>query len=200
MLHDKVSDKELVRAYLDGREAALEVLVSRHQQSVFSYLMSKVKDVELANDLFQDVFVKVIKTLKSGKYNEEGKFLPWVLRICHNLVIDTFRREQRERLNNPMVRSGEYDIFERIDAGEEDIYSIEALRNDSAKVKRLIEELPQEQFDVLYRRMYCEMSFKAIAEELDTSINTCLGRMRYALINLRKIIEKRNIHMEVYSN
>ncbi len=199
MLLEKVDDQGLVRAYLGGREEALEVLVNRHQQAIFSYIMSKVKDVELANDIFQDAFIKVINTLKAGRYNEEGKFLPWVMRISHNLVIDTFRKEQRSRSQTISNRSGEFDIFDIIDNGEEDVYELQALFSDTQKVRALMDELPSEQYEVIYKRLYCDMSFKCIAEELDVSINTCLGRMRYALINLRKMIERKGVRIEVYA-
>jgi len=200
MLLEKVDDQELIKAYLGGREVALEVLINRHQQAIFAYIMSKVKDVEVANDIFQDAFIKIINTLKAGRYNEEGKFLPWVMRICHNLVIDTFRKEQRSRSQTISNRSSEFDIFDIIDNGDEDVYEIQALLSDTRKVRALMDELPEEQYEVIYKRLYCDMSFKSIAEELDVSINTCLGRMRYALINLRKMIERKHVRIEVYSD
>ena len=188
MLH--FSDSKLVKLYIAGDERALELLVSRHQQKVYSYIISRIRDEELANDIFQDVFVKIIQTLKKGQYNEEGKFLPWVLRIAHNLVIDHFRREKRMPTISP---NSEFDIFDVI--RDETPTTEAALIWDQIEgdIRKLIEYLPDEQKEVLRLRHYNQMSFKEIAEKTDVSINTALGRMRYALINLRKLIEKHNV-------
>ncbi len=184
------SDQELVRQYLEGDHASLEALIRKHQSKIFSYIMLIVKERHLAEDIFQDTFVKVINTLKAGAYNEEGKFLPWVMRIAHNLIIDTFRRAKRM----PMVEnSEEYDIFETLrlfDQTIEDKIIIDQIHKD---VKMLIEYLPQEQKQVLKMRHYDELSFKDIAELTNVSINTALGRMRYALINLRKLVDEKSI-------
>ena len=184
------SDGLLVSSYINGNERSLEILIIRHKQRIFSFILSKIMDREIAEDIFQDTFIKVINTLKRGKYNEEGKFLPWVMRIAHNLIIDHFRRNKRiPKFNN----TDEFDIF---DVLSDEMLSIEnQLIKDQilGDVRSLIEELPTDQKEVLLMRMYRDMSFKEIAENTDVSINTALGRMRYALINLRKLIEKHHI-------
>lgn len=185
-----ILDSVLVNNYINGHEKSLEILIIRHKQRIFSFILSKVSDREVAEDIFQDTFIKVINTLKKRAYNEEGKFLPWVMRIAHNLVIDHFRRNKRlPKFNN----TDDFDIF---DVLSDEMLSIE---NQIIKsqilddVRNLIGELPEDQKEVLLMRMYKDMSFKEIAENTDVSINTALGRMRYALINLRKLIEKHNI-------
>jgi len=190
MQNELVTDATLVSNYIKGDEPALEVLIKRHKQRVFSFIYSKVLDKDMAEDIFQDTFIKVIKTLKRGKYNEEGKFLPWVMRISHNLVIDHFRRNNRmPKFSN----SGDFNIFSvlcdtTLDA-ERSIIKMQV----EADVRKLIEELPADQKEVLMMRMYNDMSFKEISDKTGVSINTALGRMRYALINMRKIIDKHNI-------
>ena len=191
----KTTDGVLVSNYINGSEKSLEVLVLRHKQRIFSFIISKVLDKEIAEDIFQDTFIKVINTLKRGKYNEEGKFLPWVMRIAHNLIIDHFRRNKRiPKFNN----TDEFDIF---DVLSDEMLSIEnqIIKNQILDdVRSLIEELPADQKEVLLMRMYRDMSFKEIAENTDVSINTALGRMRYELINLRKIADKRKIDLTVF--
>ena len=185
-----IPDSVLVSNYIGGNEKSLEILIIRHKQRIFSFILSKVLDREIAEDIFQDTFIKVIKTLKRGNYNEEGKFLPWVMRISHNLVIDHFRRNKRIPMFN---NTDEFDIFSVI---SDEILNVEKqLIQDQilSDVRNLIEELPDDQKEVLLMRMYRDMSFKEIAENTDVSINTALGRMRYALINLRKLIEKHHI-------
>jgi len=184
------SDGLLVDNYINGNEKSLEILIVRHKQRIFSFILSKVLDREIAEDIFQDTFIKVINTLKRGAYNEEGKFLPWVMRIAHNLIIDHFRRNKRiPKFNN----TDDFDIFDVL--GDEAL----SIENQIIKeqilgdVRNLIQELPEDQKEVLLMRMYRDMSFKEIAENTDVSINTALGRMRYALINLRKLIEKYQI-------
>ncbi|WP_372770452.1 RNA polymerase sigma factor [Lutibacter sp.] len=185
-----ILDSVLVNNYINGNEKSLEVLIIRHKQRIFSFIMSKVSDREVAEDVFQDTFIKVINTLKRGAYNEEGKFLPWVMRIAHNLIIDHFRRNKRlPKFNN----TDDFDIF---DVLSDEMLSVEnqIIKNQILDdVRKLVEELPEDQKEVLLMRMYKDMSFKEIAENTDVSINTALGRMRYALINLRKLIEKHNI-------
>ncbi|SCY11135.1 RNA polymerase, sigma subunit, ECF family [Nonlabens sp. Hel1_33_55] len=184
------SDAVLVKQYMEGQESSLEILIKRHQQRIHGFIFSKVLDRDITEDIFQDTFIKVIRTLKRGKYNEEGKFLPWVMRISHNLVIDHFRRNKRM----PKFQSrNDFDIFDVISDGEDSIESALITDQVHSDVKRLIEELPDDQKEVLVMRIYKEMSFKEIAETTDVSINTALGRMRYALINLRKVIDKHNI-------
>jgi len=183
-------DPILVQNYISGDEKALEILINKHNQRITSFIYSKVLDRAITEDIFQDTFIKVIKTLKRGAYNEEGKFLPWVMRIAHNLIIDHFRRNKRM----PKFQGSEdFNIFsvlgdDKLDAERQLIK--DQIEND---LGLLIEELPDDQKEVLIMRMYRDMSFKEISENTGVSINTALGRMRYALINLRKIIEKNNI-------
>ena len=183
-------DPILVQNYISGDEKALEILINKHNQRITSFIYSKVLDRAIAEDIFQDTFIKVIKTLKRGAYNEEGKFLPWVMRIAHNLIIDHFRRNKRM----PKFQgSDDFNIFsvlgdDKLDAERQIIK--DQIDND---LGLLIEELPDDQKEVLVMRIYKDMSFKEISENTGVSINTALGRMRYALINLRKIIEKNNI-------
>ncbi len=190
MKHEPTTDAILVSNYIKGDECALEVLIKRHKQRIYSFIYSKVYDGDVADDIFQDTFIKVIKTLKRGAYNEEGKFLPWVMRIAHNLVIDFFRKNSRmPKFDN----TGEFSIFSVLSDSSlnaEKVIIKEQVEND---VRRLVDELPEDQRDVLLMRIYNDMSFKEISERTGVSINTALGRMRYALINLRKIIEKHNI-------
>lgn len=191
MYAQEVSDQELINRYLSGNEASLEQLIYRHKSKVFSYILMVVKNKQHADDIFQDTFIKVIHTLKSGSYKEEGKFIQWVMRIAHNLVIDHFRKSRRI----PLVESanGEVSVLDNLriyDESIEDKIINEQIHSD---VRALIEYLPAEQRDVLMMRHYADMSFKDIAEQTDVSINTALGRMRYALINMRKMIEKKDI-------
>ncbi|MDP4687950.1 MAG: sigma-70 family RNA polymerase sigma factor [Salibacteraceae bacterium] len=183
-------DRLLVSQYLAGNEAAFEILLRKHKDRVYGYIKMMVKDGQLAEDIFQDVFVKAVLTMKRGQYNEEGKFLPWVLRIAHNLVIDTFRKNKRF----PTVDGGEdFDIFNVIKDDGKAIDEVMIEDQIHTDINKLIEFLPDEQKEVLKLRHFSEMSFKEIAEETNVSINTALGRMRYALINLRKLIEEHNI-------
>ena len=185
-----ISDSELVSSYIDGNEKSLETLIKRHKQRIYSFIYSKVLDRDLTEDIFQDTFIKVIRTLKLGNYNEQGKFVSWVMRIAHNLVIDHFRKNKRiPKFEN----SYDFDIFSvlsdsSLDAEKSMIKS--QILND---VKKLIEHLPNDQKEVLKYRFYNDMSFKEISDKTGVSINTSLGRMRYALINLRNIIDKKNI-------
>ena len=184
-------DKDLISQYLEGNQFSLEKLISRHQNRVFAYILMVVKDKQLADDIFQDTFIKVINTIKSGAYKEEGKFIQWVMRIAHNLIIDYFRKSKRI----PVIENDkdDFDIFDTIrftDPSVEDQMITDQIHSD---VRKLIEYLPPEQKEVLFMRHYSEMSFKDIAEQTDVSINTALGRMRYALINLRKIIKEKNV-------
>ena len=186
----KVLDSVLVSDYIGGDEKSFEILISRHQQRIYNFIFSKVLDRDITEDVFQDTFIKVIKTLKKGKYNEEGKFLPWVMRIAHNLVIDHFRRNKRMPT---FKNTDEFDIFSVLGDGELNAEKLLVKEQILSDVRRLIDELPEDQREVLMMRMYKDMSFKEISENTDVSINTALGRMRYALINLRKLIEKYNL-------
>lgn len=184
------SDQELIQSYLNGNENAFEVLLKRHKDRIYTQIVLLVRDNELADDIFQETFVKAIRTLKQGKYNEEGKFLPWILRIAHNLSIDHFRKNKKM----PTVRSDEtYDVFATIaqdDLNVEDKWITDIIHDD---VRKLVEHLPKEQRDVVMMRHYEGLSFKEISEKSNVSINTSLGRMRYALINMRKIVEEKGI-------
>ena len=190
MRHQTISYAILVNNYINCDESSLETLIIRHKQRIYSFIYSKVYDRDVAEDIFQDTFIKVIRTLKRGAYNEEGKFLPWIMRISHNLVIDYFRKNNRmPKFDN----SGEFSIFSVLSDNalnaEKQIIK-DQLESD---VRRLIEELPEDQKQVLLMRIYNDMSFKEISDKTGVSINTALGRMRYALINMRKIIDKHNI-------
>jgi RNA polymerase sigma-70 factor (ECF subfamily) len=186
----QTSDALLVKNYVDGDENALTVLINRHQSKIFGFIYSKISDRDISNDIFQDTFIKVIRTLKSQSYNEEGKFLPWVMRIAHNLIIDHYRKNKKM----PMFRETEdFSIFSIM---TDDSLTIEnQIIQDQVEVdlRKLIEELPADQKEVLIMRMYQDMSFKEISEITGVSINTALGRMRYALMNMRKVIEKHQI-------
>jgi len=194
MVCEKISDQELVKKYLKGHEFSLQILIERHQEKVLGYIISKVKDRQLAEDLFQDVFIKVINTLRKGKYNEEGKFLPWVMRISHNLTIDYFRNAKKMKTT---AGNKDFDIFDIIPDDEINAEDKMAYANSLHKVKELINHLPADQLQVLKMRMYYEMSFKEIADETNVSINTALGRMRYALMNLRKLVDENKISLHV---
>jgi RNA polymerase sigma factor (sigma-70 family) len=188
----RLKDQDLIRQFVAGKDSSFEILLDRYRDRVFSYIVFTVKDEDLANDLFQDTFIKVVKTLKNGKYNDEGKFLPWVMRIAHNLIIDYFRKNNRI----PLVRNTEEnDILNRIDSGDINVEKAMVKGQIHREVKELIKFLPKEQKQVLIMRIYCEMSFKEIAEKSNVSINTALGRMRYALINLRKMIQEKELIM-----
>tara|TARA_R110002050_G_scaffold286088_1_gene436096 strand:- start:48295 stop:48879 length:585 start_codon:yes stop_codon:yes gene_type:complete len=194
MVCEKITDQELVSKYLNGHEYSLQILIERHQERVLGYIRSKVRDTQLAEDIFQDVFIKVINTLRKGKYNEEGKFLPWVMRISHNLVIDYFRQAKKMRTT---AGTKDFDIFDIIPDEEDNAEDKMAFKNSLSTVKELIEFLPADQLEVLKMRMYYEMSFKEIATETNVSINTALGRMRYALMNLRKLVDEKGINLQV---
>ena len=185
-----ISDQALVKQYIAGDESSLEKLIVRHRDRVYGAIYNFTKDVYLTEDLFQEVFIKVVNKLREGKYNEEGKFLPWVLRMAHNLCIDNYRKTKRQV---SIITSEEFDLFEILPVdstnGEEMI--IDQQLKD--KVRHLLNELPEEQREVVLLRHYFEFSFKEISELTGVSINTALGRMRYALINLRKVIEDKKI-------
>ena len=183
-------DAVLVKNYISGDESALASLIERHQSKIYGFIYSKVNDGDLSDDIFQDTFIKVIKTLKTKSYNEEGKFLPWVMRIAHNLVVDHFRKAKKM----PFQReTEEYSIFNYMTDNAPTIESQMITEQVEVDLTRLLNELPDDQKEVLMMRMYQDLSFKEIAELTGVSINTALGRMRYALLNLRKIIEKNQI-------
>lgn len=185
-----LSDAELLSQYKNGNEEAFSVLLNRHQDRVFTTIYVIVKDQPLAEDLMQEVFIKAIRTIKSGKYNEEGKFLPWILRIAHNIAIDQFRKEKRYPT---IVMEDGSNIFNTLDFSEGSFEDIQIKQDTYDLLKRYIKELPDAQREVLVMRHYMQMSFQEIAEATGVSINTALGRMRYALINLRKKLKKNSI-------
>jgi len=191
MKANTISDKELISKYLDGNQISLEHLIHRHKNRVFAYILMVVKDKQLADDIFQDTFIKVINTLRAGSYKEEGKFIQWVMRIAHNLIIDHFRKSKRI----PVIdnKNEDFDIFDTIRLLDDSVEDRMITEQIHADLRKLIELLPAEQKEVLMLRHYSEMSFKDIAEQTEVSINTALGRMRYALINLRKLIEEKKI-------
>lgn len=185
-----IPDALLVKDYVSGNEKALEILIKRHESKIYGFIYSKISDRDISNDIFQDTFIKVIKTLKSNSYNEEGKFLPWIMRIAHNLIIDHFRKNKKM----PMFReTEEFSIFSIMSDDSLTIENKIIADQVEMDLKRLIEELPSDQKEVLFMRIYQDMSFKEISEITGVSINTALGRMRYALMNLRKVIEKNQI-------
>ncbi|MDC1374616.1 MAG: sigma-70 family RNA polymerase sigma factor [Polaribacter sp.] len=190
MRKNSTPDSTLVSDFIKGNENSLEVLIKRHKQRLYSFIYSKVLNRDIAEDVFQDTFIKVIRTLKKGNYNEEGKFLPWVMRIAHNLVIDHFRKTNRMPT---FKNTDEFDIFSVIGDGNLNAEKKMIQEQIHTDVRALIEELPEEQKEVLIMRMYRDMSFKEISENTGVSINTALGRMRYALMNMRKLIEKNKI-------
>ncbi len=188
-----LSDADLIAKYLCGSERSLEKLINRHQLQIFNFINSKVNDRNKSEDIFQDTFIKVIKTLKNGMYNEEGKFLPWVMRIAHNLVIDYFRKNNRI----PIIENKEeFDIFQFLSDTTPNAESALVEEQVLKDIQNLIDELPEDQKEVLIMRLYRDMSFKEIAENTNVSINTALGRMRYAIINLRKMINDYQIILE----
>jgi len=190
MQNQKTSDNILVKNYIEGDERSIAILIHRHKQKIYGYIYSKLPDQELVEDIFQDTFIKVINTLKAGKYNEEGKFLPWVLRIAHNLIIDHFRKEKRM---STFKNTDDFDIFSVISDGSLNVENQIIKDQVHVDVRRLIDGLSEEQKEVLTMRIYRDMSYKEIAESTGISINTALGRMRYALSNMKKMIDTHDI-------
>lgn len=190
-MNTNTSDAVLVKNYIDGNERALEVLVLRHKSRVYNFIYSKVLDSDLSEDIFQDTFIKVIRTLRKGTYNEEGKFLPWLMRIAHNLVIDHFRKSNR--MPKFESKDKEFDIFSMLKDSGRNAEKQLIVDQISADVRKLVDELPIDQKEVVYMRLFKDMSFKEIAENTNVSINTALGRMRYAIINLRRLVVEHNI-------
>lgn len=190
MRKNAVSDSQLISLYKNGNEEAFGELVLRHKNKIFTTIYMIVKDHDLAEDLLQETYVKVVNTVKSGRYNEEGKFLPWVTRIAHNLAIDHFRKAKRYPT---IVMEDGSNVFNTLEFSEESIESRQIKEDTHTLLRELIKELPDAQREVLMMRHYMQMSFQEIAEVTDVSINTALGRMRYALINLRKKMDKLNV-------
>jgi len=187
-------DSTLVKNYIQGDENSLEILIHRHKSKIYNFIFSKVLDRDTAEDVFQETFIKVIRTLKNGSYNEEGKFLSWVMRISHNLIIDFFRKSNRMPKFQP---SDDYDIFQFIKDAVPNVENKLINQQVVDDLKKLILQLPNDQKEVINMRIYRDMSFKEISDITGVSINTALGRMRYAIINLRKIVEKNKIILEL---
>lgn len=192
---NQYSDYELVQAYISGNEAAVEIIINRYKRKVYTYIYYRIRNKEIVADLFQDTFVKVFKSIKENKYAEDGKFGAWLMRIAHNLVIDYVRKNNR--LKTIAVDSYEYDILNNKKLSEEASEQILIKNEIDNDVRKLLDHLPDNQREVIIMRHFLGMSFKEIAEETNVSINTALGRMRYALINLKRIIEENKIELEI---
>lgn len=188
-----LNDRDLVRSYLSGNERAFEELLSRHKSKIYTSIYLFVKEKSLAEDIFQDTFIKIIDTLRKGKYNEEGKFVQWAMRIAYNMCVDHFRRNKRKPTVSP---TDEFDIFSVISLTDENAETRIIRSQTHDKVRTLVDQLPPEQREVVILRHYAEMSFKEIASLTRVSINTALGRMRYALINIRKMVEEKEISLQ----
>lgn len=191
-------DHQLVKQYIDGDEQAFEILLLRHKDRIFRSIYNKVRDYDLAEDIFQEAFIKIIQTLKMGNYNEEGKFLPWSLRIAQNLVIDHFRKSGRVKMiNENSSKSEEFTIFSVLK--QEDANFLEAVSKSELEHQmiHLLDYLPESQKEIIEKRIFQDLSFKEIADAEGISINTALGRMRYALINMRKMIEKHQLVTDI---
>jgi RNA polymerase sigma factor (sigma-70 family) len=186
-----LSDSTLINKFTSGNSRSFSILVDRYQKRVYGFIFSKVKDAELADDVFQDTFVKVIKNLHLGKYKDEGRFLSWVMRIAHNIIMDHFRKINR--LPKHESKHEDLDVMDRLIEQSNSIEDLMIETQIHADLSILIDELPQTQKEVLRMRLFQEMSFKDIGEQTGVSINTALGRMRYAILNLRKLIEERNL-------
>jgi RNA polymerase sigma-70 factor (ECF subfamily) len=194
MAMNKIDDRELVSLYINGSEKAFETLLVRHKDKIFRFIYMKVRDKALTQDIFQDTFIKVVNTLKAGGYNEEGKFLPWVMRIAHNLIIDYFRKHNKVRLvSESSSQRDDFNIFHTLKLDDENVEDEITRVELEEQMVELIEYLPDTQREILKMRIFKEMSFKDIADQKEISINTALGRMRYALINLRRLIEKHQL-------
>jgi RNA polymerase sigma factor (sigma-70 family) len=188
-----INDQDLILQYLDGNEKAFEELLNRHRQKIYTSIYLFVKDTSLAEDIFQEVFIKIIDTLRKGKYNHEGKFLQWALRISYNMCVDYFRRSKRRPKVSPTETFDIFDVLQTTDDNAEQNI-IRSQTHD--KVRSLVDQLPPEQREVVILRHYADMSFKEIAKLTRVSINTALGRMRYALINIRKMVEEKNVVLQ----
>jgi RNA polymerase sigma factor (sigma-70 family) len=191
-----LNDQDLVQAYIEGDQSAIETLINRHRSKVYTYILLTIKNQQLAEDLFQETFIKVIQSLRDGKYRDNGRFLSWVIRIAHNLIIDHFRKEKQ--MNSVSNDDTEVDLFNSRKLCDKNIEEMMVTRQIKAELRMLINELPADQREVVLLRHYGELSFKEIAEQTHVSINTALGRMRYALINLRKMIREKDLSLTVY--
>ena len=197
MVLRQLDDRDLVLLYSSGNEKAFEVLLLRHKSKMYRYIFLKVKDQLLAEDIFQETFIKVINTIKGGNYNEEGKFLPWAMRIAHNLVIDHFRKANKVRLiSESSSMRDDYNIFHSLGNEELNVQEEMGFNELKEQMVDLLDHLPEVQREIVHQRLFQDLSFKEIAEKENISINTALGRMRYALINIRKLIEKHQMVTE----
>jgi RNA polymerase sigma-70 factor (ECF subfamily) len=188
-----LNDQKLILNYLDGDERAFEVLLNRHKSKIYSSIYLFVKDQFLAEDIFQEVFIKIIDTLRKGKYNHEGKFVQWAMRISYNMCVDHFRKSKR---NSKVTPTDSFDIFDVLEVNDDNMEQSMIKGQTHKRVKDLVDMLPPEQREVVILRHYAEMSFKEISQLTRVSINTALGRMRYALINLRKLIEEKEVSLQ----
>ena len=184
------SDKDFVMSFIKGDESALAVLIDKYRSRIFGFIISKVKNKEVAEDIFQETFIKVINNIKRGKYNEQGKFIVWVMTITHNLIMDYFRKQKKRKF---LKSTDDFNVFDFINNGELNVEQKLIKEQVLDHLKILINELPIEQKQILQMRYYSKMSFKEISEKCEISINTALGRMRYAIINLRKIIKRKGV-------
>ncbi|HER08598.1 MAG TPA: sigma-70 family RNA polymerase sigma factor [Bacteroides sp.] len=196
MKKSAASDQELVQAYIKGDQSAIEILIHRHRSKVFTYILLTIKNHQLAEDLFQETFIKVIQSLRGGRYRDNGRFLSWVIRIAHNLIIDHFRKEKQ--MNSVSNDDTEVDLFNSKKLSDDNIEEVIVNSQIRAEIRSLINELPDDQREVVLLRHYGGLSFKEIADQTDVSINTALGRMRYALINLRKLISEKDLTLTPY--
>lgn len=186
----QLNDKELIQSYLEGDQKAFEILLNRHRNKIYTSIYLFVKDSDLAEDIFQDVFIKIIDTLRKGKYNHEGKFLQWAMRISYNMCVDHFRRSKRR---TKVSATETFDIFDVLETKEDNMETKIIKSQMHQKVRDLVDQLPPEQREVVILRHYADMSFKEISQLTRVSINTALGRMRYALINMRKMVGEREL-------
>jgi len=190
-----LNDKELVLRYQNGDVASFQLLVDRYQNKVFSYILMLVKDRQLADDLFQDTFLKIIRTIKAGAYHEEGKFIQFAMRIAHNLIIDHFRKAKRLPMVDPT--KDDYDLIDNAKFTDQSVEEKMVTEQIYSDLRKMVEYLPEEQREVLQMRIYADMSFKEIADATNVSINTALGRMRYAIINLRRMAKEKNLTLSM---
>jgi RNA polymerase sigma-70 factor (ECF subfamily) len=198
MILSEQTDRDLIQSYILGNEKCFELLLLRYKDRVYRFIYLKVRDSALANDIFQDTFVKVINTLKGGNYNDEGKFLSWVMRIASNLVIDHYRRQNKVKMiSESSSFDEEYSVFHKIASEDKNYVQQKSYEELESQMIKLIDYLPKAQKEIVEMRIFQDMSFKEIADAENISINTALGRMRYALINIRKMIEKRQLVTDI---
>ena len=192
------SDQELIASYIQGNHQAFETLLLRHKRGIFKAIYLKVKDQDLANDLFQDTFIKIVKTIRGGQYNDEGKFFSWALRIANNLIIDYFRKQNRMKtIQEKPSKNSDFNVFQTIACSDDHVLTQMTKEELLEQMVDLVQYLPENQKEIIQMRIFDDMPFKDIAENLEISINTALGRMRYAVLNLRKLIEENNLVVDI---